>query len=149
MARVLHSQDEDPDVGILPQTPDLLLKQIGRAEIQFALDVDYRNLRIGARGGIPQFGELTAFVEGIFHEGRRAGFLQKQHQRRADAHVDGGLQLEEERGAQGDREHHGIGPRRAQGHPDLRFVDQAEAHAHQMGREGGHRDVIENRRDEE
>ena len=52
VARVLHPEDEDADVLVLGQPPDLLLEKVRRAEEELALDVDDRDLRMGPLGGI-------------------------------------------------------------------------------------------------
>ncbi len=148
MARVFHAQNEDPDVGVLAQAPHLFLEQVGGAEEQLALDVDDRDLRIGPLGGVGHLAELAALVEGVLDERGSAGFLQEEYQGGADADVDGDFQLEKQRGAQGDGKHHGVGAGGAEGHPDLRPVDELVAHPHQVRRQGGDRDVVEDRREE-
>src|ERR1019366_4385536 len=123
--------------------------QIGRAEEQLALDVDDRDLRMDALGGIGKLGETALLRDGILGQGGGAGLLQEESEGDADADINGGIELEQQAGGEGDEENHGIGARGVAGDPDLGPVDHLHAHADEGGGEGGGGDEVEHRGGEE
>ena len=149
VARILHPQDEDADVLVLGQLPDLLLEEVGCAEKEFPLHVNDGNLRVRALVAVADLGQVPVLVDGVLGQGRRARLLQEEGHGNPDAGVDGGVQPQEEAGRQGDHEDHEVRRGGPAGDPDLMTVDHDDADPDQVGGQGGHRDVVKDRRHEE
>jgi hypothetical protein len=59
MARILHPQNHHLDLVVVRQIADLLLKQVGGAEKEFALHVDNRDRRVSPLLLVLQFRQLA------------------------------------------------------------------------------------------
>jgi hypothetical protein len=95
------------------------------------------HLRAVALGGLFDLRELSLVIKGVLLQRGRAGFLQEEHQRSADAGVDRGVELQEKSGDEREPEHEGVGAGGTAHNINLGRLTKSDGDHHEVGGDGG------------